>query len=229
MNKKDYVINKTLEAMLKATVSDSENKMVDDLLDGYDNENYEFSQKHKDDMQKLFKHERKMQIYSRTKTYCKRAAVIFIAVITISTITVIGVDAWRIKVMNFIMEMTQQDTNITVNQDDLNAYKNNGITLNYVPEGFVLEKSELQNNYIYYEFTKEHEFFDFHTMDINSSLSIDTENANAKKITIHEMEALYSENDNNNILVWHDEELMYILTGNISETELIKIAENIKK
>lgn len=153
MNKKAYVINETLEAMLKATASDSENKIVDDLLNGYDGESHEFSQKHKDDMQNLFRLERKMQIYSRAKTYAKRIAVIFIAVIAISTITIASVSAWRIKVMNFIMEMIQQDANITIDQDGLksNIYKNNGITLNYVPEGFILEKSKSQNKYIYYE------------------------------------------------------------------------------
>jgi len=230
MNKKAYVINETLEAMLKATASDSENKIVDDLLDGYDGESHEFSQKHKDDMQSIFRLERKMRIYSRAKTYAKRVAVIFIAIIALSTITIASVSAWRIKVINFILEMTQQDTHITIDQDGLksNIYKHNEITFNYVPEGFMLEKSKSQNNYIYYEFTKEHEFFDFHTMDINSSLSIDTENANVKRIVINENEALYSENNNISILVWHDEELMYVLTGNISENELVKIAENIK-
>ena len=111
MNKKDYVINETLEAMLIATAFDCENKIVDDLLDGYDGESYEFSQKHKDDMKKLFKHNRKIQLYKKARTYGKRAAAIFIAVIAINAILIINVSAFRTKVMNFILEMTQRDTN----------------------------------------------------------------------------------------------------------------------
>lgn len=232
MDKKSYVTDMALEAMLQASASDMEDNVVESLLEGYDGEKHEFSEKHKNNMENLFRRERKSRIYDRTKTYVKRVAVVFILVIAISTITIASVSAWRIKVMNFIMEMTQQDTNINIDKDGFksNSYKDNEMILNYVPEGFILEKIELlQNNYVYYEFAKEHDFFDFRTMDINSSLSIDTEDANVKKITINEREALYSENENNNILVWHDEELIYVLTGNISKNELIKIAKNFKK
>lgn len=227
MDKKSYVTDKAFDAMLEASASDMENNVVESLLEGYDGKNHEFSEKHKKDMESLFRRQRQNHFYNSLKTYGKRLALIFILVIAISTITVASVSAWRIKIMNFILERTQEDTNIIIDKDELTFYENNELSLNYVPEGFVLEKSESKNNFIYYEFVRENDFFDFHTMDIKNSLSIDTEEANVKKISINNMEAVYSENNNVNILVWHDDEIMYILTGNISENELVKIAENI--
>lgn len=231
MDKKSYVADKALEAMLQASASDMEDKVVEDLLEGYDGENHEFSEKHKNDMQSLLRSERKRRIYNSAKTYGKRVAIIFVLVIAISTVTVVSVSAWRIKVMNFITEMTKQDTNITIDQDGLesNTYTNNEITFNYIPKGFIIEKSEYREEHIYLEFKNDNEYFNFRTMNIGDSLSIDTEDAHVKEFTMGGRRALYSENDNISILVWHDEELMYVLTGNISEKELIKIAENIKK
>lgn len=231
MNKKEYVADKTIEAMLQAAASDSENKMVDDLLEGFEGQIHEFSQKHNEVMQRLFKEDQKSQFYRRMRTYSRRAAVILVAVIAISAVAISSVSALRIRFMNFILERTQYDTDIkfTDNTSDADNYKFGEIVLEYVPEGFKLEKNEPRRNHIYLNFEKDQEFFNFRTLDIGGSLSIDTENANVKELTINGREALYSENDNIHILVWHDDETAYILTGNISESEFVKIAENIKK
>ena len=52
---------------------------------------------------------------------------------------------------------------------------------------------------------------------------------NVKELTINGREALYSESDNIRILVWNYDEMAYILTGSISESELMKIAKSVKK
>ncbi|WMJ76527.1 MULTISPECIES: DUF4367 domain-containing protein [unclassified Sedimentibacter] len=231
MDKKEYVTDKAMDAMLQTAASDIEDKAVDILLDGYEGQNHKFSEKHREDMQKLFKKERKFRSARRIRTYSKRAAVIFIAVIAISAITISSVSAWRVRFMNFILERTQYDTNIKFTDGTSKAdnYKFGEIKLEYVPEGFKLEKSESQKNHLYFAFRKDDEFFNFRTRDVRSSLSIDTEGANVKELTINGREALYSENDNIRILVWNYDEMAYILTGSISESELVKIAKSVKK
>lgn len=231
MDKKVYVTDKTMDAMLQAAASDIEDKAVDILLDGYEGQNHKFSEKHREDMQKLFKKERKFQSARRIRTYSKRASVIFIAVIAISAITISSVSAWRVRFMNFILERTQYDTNIKFTDDASKAenYKFGEIKLEYVPEGFKLEKYDTMKNHIYLVFRKDKEYFNFSTMDIGGSLSIDTEDAVVTEFTINGRKALYSKNDNIRILVWNDDKTAYILTGNISESEFLKIAENTKK
>lgn len=229
MNKKEYAIDMALEAMLKAEAPDIEDKIAEDLLTGFEGQEHEFSEKHKNDMKKLFKKERKAIFYGKLSVYSKRAAIILLAVTAISTATVGSVSALRTRFMNFIIEITQQDTNIKFNNDNIksNSYVYHNIKLEYIPSGFIIKKSESRNGYILLEFTKDNEFFNFRTINMESSLSIDTEDAIVKELTINGKEAFLSIKDSTKILVWHDDsETAYILTGNISENELIKIAEN---
>ena len=64
---------------------------------------------------------------------------------------------------------------------------------------------------------------------INLKLGIILYFGSFKNTTVNGREAFYSSNDNVNILVWHDEEFVYKLSGKIEENEMVKIAENIKK
>lgn len=231
MDKKEYISDKVIEAILQSTVSDIEDKMVDNLLEGFEGTSHVFSKKHREDINKLIKKERKSLLKRRIQIYSKRAAVIFSAVIIISIIAIGSVSAWRIRFMNFIVEMTQYDTdiNFTDNDTKTGTYKFNEITLEYIPEGFKLEKNEVSENHIYLVFTKEEEYFNFRTMDIEGSVSIDTEDSYVKELMINGRKTIYSENDNVRILVWNDDDTAYILTGSIRESEFVKIVENIKK
>ena len=65
--------------------------------------------------------------------------------------------------------------------------------------------------------------------DINGSMTIDTENATIEKIMINEQEAFFSSNSNVNILVWHDGDFSYRLSGTIDKNEMVKIAKSSKK
>jgi len=230
MDKKEYVVNETLEAMLKASVEDIEHEMADELLDGFYDQEHIFSEKHKNDMKLLFEKDRKLQSSKNTKIYLRRAAAIFIAVIGISIATISSVSALKIRFLNFIAEITEIDTTIrfTDGSAKSNSYSFEDIILEYIPDGFKLEKSESRNGHILLNFANNNEFFSFRTIEIEGSLSIDTEDAVIKEITIKKNDAFLSVKDNVNILVWHDNETAYILTGNINENELIKIAENKK-
>ena len=109
------------------------------------------------------------------------------------------------------------------------SYSFENIILEYIPEGFELEKSSVREQNISLKFVRGQEYFNLNSRDISNSFSIDTENASVKQLLINGRDALYSIKENNKILVWHDDNMAYIMTGNISETDMIKIAENIEK
>ncbi len=234
MDKKGYVINETLEAMLKASSEDIENKIVGELLEGYNGQEHIFSEKHKNDMKLLFEREKKLQSSKNTKMYLRRAAAIFIAVIGISIATISSVSALKIRFLNFISEITKQDTTIRFTDEDeksssYNSYKFENVTFAYMPEGFKLEDSTKAGKSLSLGFKGNDEYFDLHVQSLEASLSIDTENSLVRELRINGKKALYSEKDNSRILVWYDDDNAYILTGNIEENQLIKIAENINK
>ncbi len=127
--------------------------------------------------------------------------------------------------------MSQTHSEINFGEDGLkgDSYKSDEITLGYIPEGFKLDKRDVEGNMASLVFKGEKYYFVFSMNNITGSMGIDTENASVKKIIINDQEALYSSNSNVNILVWHDEKLSYILSGTLDEKEMIEIAENVKK
>jgi len=131
--------------------------------------------------------------------------------------------------MNFIIEMNQTHSEINFGDDHTgDAYTSDEISLAYIPEGFKLEKRDANVNSVNLIFKEEDNYFVFSMDNISGKMGIDTENASVKKTMINGKEALYSSNNNVNILVWYDEEFSYTLSGNIEERAMVKIAENIK-
>ena len=190
-----------------------------------------FSKEHEEAMQKLFRKERKKLFYKKISKYSKRAAVFLLAVIIMSGITVFSVEAWRVKVMNFVVEMSQTHSEINFSEDSTkgDSYTSDEITLGYIPKGFKLEKRDAKGNMVSLIFKREKDYFIFYMSKITGSMGIDTENASVKKIQIDGQEALFSSNKNANILVWNDKEHSYSLSGTVEENEMVKIVENIKK
>lgn len=191
----------------------------------------EFSKEHEAEMQRIFRKERKKWVHRKAAEYLKRVAIFLLIVMIVSGVAVFSVEAWRIKTLNFILEMSQ--THSEINFEEGNAkgesYTSDGITLAYIPKGYKLEKKDIKNDMGSLVFKGKEHYFVFSVSDITNSIGIDTENASFKKTTINGQEALFSSNNNVNILVWHDEIFSYTLSGTVEENEILKIAKNIKK
>lgn len=224
--------NKTLDKILDDIIEEAAIIAAENLGENMpEPEKVEFSKEHEEKMQNIFRKERNKLLFKKISKYSKRVAIFFIAFVIVSGVTIFSVEAWRIKIMNFIIEMNQTHSEIRFSEEITkgNAYKSNEITLGYIPEGFELERRDVNVGGIDLIFTRKENYFVFSMDDINSKMGIDTENASVRKTTVNGREAFYSSNDNVNILVWHDEEFVYKLSGKIEENEMVKIAENIKK
>jgi hypothetical protein len=194
-------------------------------------ETVKFSSEHETAMRKIFRKERNKLLIKKILRHSKRVAVFLLAVIIVLSITVFSVEAWRIKALNFIIEMNKSHSQINFGENNAkgNSYAVNGINLGYIPEGFMLEKKDANNDMGSLVFKGEKYYFIFSMSDIANTLAIDTESASIKKTNINGQDALFSSNNNVNILVWHDEELSFSLSGTIEENEMVRIAENIDK
>ena len=165
----------------------------------------------------------------RRKKYLKRIVVGVAAFITVAGITVFGVEALRIQVMNFFIELTDSYTKIDfTNEKADNPAESGNIKLDYLPEGFSLCKSEIEDDKVFLQFEKEAKYFNILRRGSNSAMNIDSENAEIERIDINGKEAYYSTNENINILVFHDNTYSYEISGNIEREEIISIAQNIK-
>ena len=236
MNK---LTNWILDSMLAIAMPEAEVKIIDDILSHIDlNENVVLSIEHKKMMQRLFKNERRKTFYGRLIHYTKRGAAVFIIFFLIFAVLTVSVDAWRIKVLNFVISSNDISTLIQLsgNKDSydditieyIRSYMTEDTTIEHMLRGYSLEQSEIEGSYISLTFVKDNDYFKFIRDNINSNILIDTENASTKNLKINNNEAFFSTNGNVSHLIWHDNYFVYSLFGTISEYELCLIAEKIK-
>lgn len=63
-----------------------------------------------------------------------------------------------------------------------------------------------------------------------SEVTTDTEDGYITKIKINEEDAfLFKKGNEGNNLVWSSDNVIFSLSGNIADSEIIKVAENLKK
>jgi len=190
----------------------------------------EFSKEHDAKMQKLFRRERNKLLINKISVYSKRVAIVLFITLVVAGLSLLSVEAWRIKVLNFVMEIKQTHSEINLSEEKTgDTYNSDQVSFEYIPKGFKLENSDLKENRIYLLFKNDDQFFEFIMIRADGQMGIDTEQAQVKKININGNEAIYSTNNNINVLLWHDSNYVYSLEGNIIENELVNIAKNIKK
>jgi len=228
---KNELIDKAFDEILYYAAPLAEEEMMKELKNDLDEE-VEFSKEHVANMKKIFKVYRQKLFYKKMVAVTKRVAIFFIIISVVGAISIMSVEAWRIKILNFFIEVKDNHSDIHLREEmsDNNSYKVADITFEYIPDGFTVENTNNTKNNLFIQFTNENNlYFSLNINDVDVNLSIDTENANFKKIFLNRVEALLSEKDTIKILVWHNDKYMFTLIGNIETSELIKIAENIKK
>ena len=100
------------------------------------------------------------------------------------------------------------------------------LTVNYIPEGF--EKTEIdESNYMFlYRYENSNEFFYIKKLQLGGTTSINTEKYDSEKIKIGNLDAVYYQPETNfGGLLFNNGEYVYIVSGNISKDELVKIAQ----
>lgn len=194
-------------------------------------EKIEFSAEHEAKMQKLFEAEYKRQRRKQFAKYASRAAVIFVAAVLVAGVSIGSVEAWRVRVINFFRETTEEYTEIKFTEEPVSSYSVNGITLNYIPDGYRLvgDYSKI-GEYTILEFQDDKgKTFHFYANKVenNSGTTIDTENASVTEFEKNGYHVIKSIKSDLQILMWYNEDYKYILDCRIGEEELLKIADNI--
>jgi len=188
-----------------------------------------FSKEHQRKMQKLFAAERNKIRRKTALKYTIRIAAVFLILITIATVAIASVEAWRVRFRNFIIDLRADHTVIDFRDDFAeDTFEIYDFYFGYMPDGFEFVRSMSLDNFLMVEFRNEDLNFRVSIRDIDAGLAIDTEDADIQRITINGHQAFFSTNDNINILVWHDNEYSYRLEGNIEKNQIILIAENIQ-
>ena len=224
--------------------NDLQEKAIDDILqyaakeaceqinnefDGM--EEIEFSKEHTERMEKLFKNYRRKEQLSEFRKRAGQIVAAFVLVAVLTTgISVFSVQAWRVKFLNFVMNISETNTEIRYkeNEPESTSYSSDKIDINYIPEGFSLANNITTDKTFYLEFKNSEKVFSIRTNRNTSYITnFDSENANVKKVNLNDTFGYFTSENTKNSLLWNIDEISFVLYGDITEKEMIKIAENI--
>lgn len=192
-------------------------------------EEHEFSKEHELKMKKLFN---KLQREDRSRKiikFSKRAACICLVGFVLFTASVCSVSAWRTWFLDFFFDEDAPNSKFNYNETDRAYYKDDNISLSYIPQGFESTRNTVSEHIIMLLFEKDDLYFTVSVKPLNGQGSVDTEDATVSRIDINDSEAILMEKKDANQIIWRDDESIFTVVGNISSDEIVKIAKNLKK
>lgn len=186
----------------------------------------EFSQRHQKEMEKLFK---QMEERRPAFFYVKRIAAVFVILVLLTVTSVMGVDAWRAKFLNFFTKPSQTNTEVRYGEEASKGGKHfdEMVTLNYVPEGMRITEERKGKRDVALLFSKGEEFFKLRVSKTVSVSYIDTEDKEIGKVSVNGVDAYLRTANGEHVIKWTFDEKAYTLSGNLDKETLLKIAENI--
>ena len=161
--------------------------------------------------------------YHRLTRSAARAVLIAAILLAIATITLAATVG-----REFIVEKFSNFSSYTV-VDDSDVEGVEDINIGYIPKGFELvskEGKKYLQSYVYYNNNK---WISIYKSKISDDITFDTEYKNSESLTINGIEGIYFNDKDLNYsgVVWNNGSHIYLITGNITKDQLIKIAESI--
>jgi hypothetical protein len=179
-------------------------------------------------MQRLIRAREKFY-YSWFSTTAKKVASIILAVVIGFTATVMSVEGLREKFINFIVETFKLGSIVKVVnvEDDFEFVK---MSPRYIPDGFILEKEVyVEGNIFRTKYTSNNDLWINYTQNTSTEAltGINTENVDYTKLSIDGFEGILTIKDGIYNIVFNDGFYTFNVSTNLSEQEVIKIAESI--
>lgn len=203
---------------------------------------FEPSPEHKKWMEEFLGRQEKAGRVRKRHRLSTRAAAVLLAAALGTTVFISSVEAARRPVERFIMEVKSRYTSlVAIDQepervgDDLVYYQipedlEDLYILDYVPWGYKFEKLLVNETQYHMEFIKnEGNEFDFRQILSITDVDVDTENAEAERVSIDGEYYLFSEKGGKLVAAWRTEEYSFDLTGTIDRETAIKIIKGIQK
>ncbi|ANU45018.1 hypothetical protein ADH76_00995 [Enterocloster clostridioformis] len=225
--KSDYLLELALEEQLDQDMEMKKYEKIEETEPAH-----VFSKEHDKRMQEIFKMADKVENKSRKRKRSRQIAAGFALFFCISAFSITQVEAFRLPVVRFFMEIKEKSTLFEASKE-----MNSGITQNYkqyephyVPAGFaVLEVHENEGGfYIKYLNDQKQQAYDYYFFEDTDNTAVDTENGNTIEIKINGNQAyLVQKGDEVNILMNKNNKQFY-LNGTIPYEEAIKVMESIK-
>ncbi len=223
MNEKE-TFEKLFDSLIDEALEDADRQEED----GLDETEHTFSPQHEAAMARIF---RKRKRSASLRRIVPRISVGFAAAILISCVTIMNVEALRIKVLNMIIESRDDHDEVYVGGMDQNdaegSFNGDTFYLAYIPDGFCLSKEMMNGGTWWMMFEKGAQSFDIIISRAGGTHTIDSEGAQREDVKLKNMEGVYYTSVKRNTMFLCDEKYEYVMNGNIGKDEMEEIMKNI--
>ena len=174
-----------------------------------------------------YKKGRRRAFGEKAAKFGRYAVTVCAAVIVAVSISVVSVDALRVKFLDWLANI--RPTHTTYNDID---YYNDSVFPEYIPSGYSLQFYSKDNSIITETYTNNDNYIISILINTdNIVLNSDNESTESEFIEINQNIAVYTKRDDTKSLVWSDDKAYYIISSNdpeISKEKLVKIAQSLK-
>jgi hypothetical protein len=185
----------------------------------------------------LQENEKKEQNVRRRKQlngFSKRAAIFLIFIISGFALTTLSVEAFRLRLFNFVTEIKDQYTKIDIKEnsgpqeENIELHLDNTFYPAYMPMDYTLtESQEFGTMRIMIFSNNEGKVIEIAQSPIGTSFQVDTENAVTSEVEINNVKGILIVKGNVRTLIWTIDQTALYIIGQIKEVEIIRIAENV--
>ena len=152
---------------------------------------------------------------------------VFLVILLIGVCTtVITVEAIRTPFINWLISLQKDSSTIHFKEES----DMTDITFGYLPEGYEASLVSADSKTTYYSIENDVGnviFLMINSLDSDSGLNVDTENAEVSEFSLNGKKAISVKKKDRNTLIWTVGQYSCILEGQLSIEEMIRIAENI--
>lgn len=233
--KNDEMDHEISDLLLKYAVGDYVNDECAEIAEKYKDSRPDYSKAHEHRMKQIFSESEKNGASQHSWTRgLKRAAIIVLALIVCGT-TAMQVEAVRIEVLNFLYSFSDESTDIHISKtegisEEVPEGWDYAYFLGYVPQGYVLCKTELLVDTVYrleYTNSQGQKIVFKQYIEDEGNWSIDSEGATVSTYSINNSEVTVYEKKEKTILWWDNQDYILCLQSSLSKDESIKIAKNL--
>lgn len=176
--------------------------------------------------------QKRKKLATNSYKYMRRIVAVFVAVLIVSAVITLNVEALRIEFLTFFINENSDNIHIqtesieqreTILDDYHELY-----VLGYIPEGFVIDNILDMELDVKLTYTYQDMRITFTQHKGEADINIDNERSNIKEYTLSNGEiSILSKDNNYGSIVWENDTYTFIIYGNVDEKTIIKMAENI--
>lgn len=183
-----------------------------------------------DRMDKMFKDAYKKEVHKERVHLGKKIAAAAVIILGAASVTAMNVKAFREPILNFIFRSSDKNNRTKVDVDETNNNEDQ-FEFDYIPEGYELSKTHYvdDQSQVSYEYKKDNSYL-YITIQLNQKYDNyirQSESDSYEKIIV-DNQTFYFLNNSQNTLLFFKQNTIFKITSIESQSEMIKIAQNIE-